>query len=457
MLQKKARNKRIVFTCVPLVLLLIGFAYDLWLGSAQRIVSLVAAAALLFLYCLCIIRLIPQWQRAWNGEPTPPPACAGGKRSLRPVRMHPFFRILCFAVLTRLAVFVGVYLIYSANNGYSGGIFDLLQLWTPAGTQSTAYLTLAQSWYPASGELLSLLPFYPAAVQALNYVFSNTLVTALFVSNMAFVFSAWLVYELTLFDADRDTAMLSALWFCLLPGSLLLMLPTADSLFLLLCLCCMVLTRQRRYCIASLFGLFAAFTRLSGVLLLLPVAMELIADCIRIHKSDSQESLRKGQSVGRFFSLLLIPLGLVLYLLVNVQIAATPFAFVQHGAARLGFFTDAAGSTAADLLTAIQTTATDTIASSSIRLAALVLPLLLFLVAIPRLRSAYSAYFLLYYALCIGTMPMDASRLMMTAFPLCTAMAACFGRRLPRVLLTLLLLIAFAASVWAFAAKGWSF
>jgi len=448
--QKRTQLQRILFTCLPLLFLVASFARYLWLGGANRLLSVITAAALLFLYCLSVIRLIPQWQRAWSGDPLPVPTM--GRRSARPSRAHPFFRIALTAAVTRIAIFVAVYLLY-CNGSYQGGVFDLLHLWVPADSQAANYLLLAESMYPATGDLFFLLPFYPTAVRLIDYLFQNTLVSGLFLSNLAFVFSAWLVYELTLFDMDRDAALKASSWFCLLPGSLLLMLPTADSIFLLLCLFSMVMTRRHRYLAASLFGFAAAFTRLSGLLLLLPIGMELIGDCIRAYRAGSAMRHRTACFIGRFASLLLIPLGTLCFGYICNAVSGNPLAFLRNGNLQFGCFYDAVGMHTAALLSALQSGEFPSVAAHGVQLVHLIVPILVLIAAIPKMRASYSAFFLLYYALAIGTLPTEIPRVIVTAFPLCPMMTAAIKNRMLRALVTLILLVSLAFAVWAYAAQ----
>ena len=446
--QKKALRRRILFTSVPTVLLLAGFISYTRHGGADRILSLVTAAALLFFCCLALIRLVPQWQRAWSGEACSADPSETEKHRSHRIRICPVFHIFFAALLSRLAIFTAVYLLSVHFNGYRGGLLDQLGVWMPAGTRSADWISLAASWYPASGELTELFPFYPAAVRLFDLLFGNTLVSGLFVSSLAFSASAWLLYTLVQFDHDRGTAMTAVRWFCLLPAGLLLMLPTADSVFLMLCLCCMVLTRQKNYLAAGLFGAVAAFTRLSGLLLLLPVCIEFVADCRAREFSDKQ---RTGVVLKSVCGLLLIPLGTVLFAVINAGITGNALFFLQNGDYAVGYFYDAAARHTASLLSALRNQVVSSAVLHGMQLAHLVLPLLCLVAAIPRIRTSYSAYLLLYTMLTVGAQPTDIPRLTVSAFPLCILFAAAIRKRFPRFLATVILLIGLLASVYAFA------
>lgn len=446
--QNRAASRRIVFTAIPMLLLLAAFAFYAWNGSG-RLLTLVASAAMLLLYCFAVIRLIPQWQRAWSGDPLTLPERNGSKRSLRPSRMHPFAQIVLAACISRLVLFLAVYLIHWLQHGYQGGMVDLLSLWMPAETRCTDWLQIAAQWYPASGELFTLFPFYPAAVRTLALVFGDPLtahllpITAMVLSTICFSFSAWLIYELTLFDADRETAMTAARWFCLLPLSLLLMQPTADGLFLLLSLCCMVMTRRKKYIAAALFGMVAAFTRAAGAILILPICIELVAD-FRNASSEKNHMVRSNAwMIGRCAALLLVPLGTALWCLLCAGITGNPFSALAEN---FGFFFASAAQQIVSILSAVREQAASSAMLHAVRLACYVVPLLLLIAVIPRFRTSYAAYLLLYIALTYGAMPQDLPRLIVSAFPLCPLFATAIRRRFPRALVTILMFAGLAVA-----------
>ncbi len=457
--EKKSSTIRIVCTAVPILALLAGFAYWLYTGSAVRIASVVSAAALLFLFAVCLIRFVPQWQRAWSGEPIPAPNANAGRRSGRKRRMHPFFRIAFTVALSRIVLFLAAYLLLYRQNGYTGGVFDCLSLWASEGSNAADYLLLAARWYDAESGLLTLFPFYPALLRVLGYVFQNTLVTGLFVSNMAFVFAACLLYELALFDMERNAALRAVVYLCLLPGSLLFMQPLPDSLFLLLSVASLYFVRKKRYLFAALLGMFAAFTHLLGVLLLLPALIELIGELRtdRLIASDMRALSRAY--TGRFLALLLIPAGFGLYLYINWQISGDPFRFIAAYRARgqgFSFFFQAAAQQILYLLQSLRDqNLHETVVLWGANLLALFGSLAILIPAIPRLRSSYSAYFLAAFALIAGVSPFVClPRCLAMLFPLPLAFSCAAKKRIWHVLFMALLLAFLPVYLYAFV-RGW--
>ena len=176
----------------------------------------------------------------------------------------------------------------------------------------------------------------------------------------------------------------------------------------------------------------------------------------------------------RALALLLIPLGLFGYLMVNKEVTGDAFTFLryqrEHWSQSMGFFFNTASY---QMNYYLEKLATDRSAAFG-----LWLPNLLFLLGAPlamlfvrkrpaapaetdaqdgqsyALRPSYLAYFLAYYAIGMGaTWLLSAPRYLTACFPLPIAMAVLTGRRAPWIAYTLL----FAAQLlflWAYVAGG---
>ena len=91
----------------------------------------------------------------------------------------------------------------------------------------------------------------------------------------------------------------------------------SESLFLLLCALCVYGARKGRWLAGCLFGALAAFTRSLGLMLFVPLLIELVP-------------LVKGEGMSRLlkrFAALLVPLGFGAYCLINAYVAGHPFKF----------------------------------------------------------------------------------------------------------------------------------
>lgn len=454
---------RIAATVIPLAALVGCFSHWLLTNAHARILGILAAAGVTFLFAVLGVRFIPQWIHAWNGELEPAAAAPLGKRSSRGRRMHPFFKIVLVVLLSRILIFIAAYVLTVFQEGYSGGILDRLDIWNPLGTDTRHYLSIAEFGYQTVGDarlLLVFFPFYPLIVRAFHYIFQNYLVSGLFVSNMMFLFSGYLLYELALLDTDRRTALRAVKYLCILPATCLFCAPMSDSLFLFLTLACVYLARKKWYVFSAILGFFAAFTRVPGVLLLAPVCFELIADVVRAHKTGSVDKRFVWVSIGNFASLLLIPLGFGLYLFINYHLTGDWFRFLEYQQSNwsqgMGWFFNTAEYQTNYALSAY--------ASGSTTLYGLWIPNLIYLFgalaimigAQKKLRPSYVAYFILYYAVTMGaTWLLSAPRYLTAAFPLALGLSAITEKRWADWIATLLCIAGLLLYLFAYL-QHWS-
>jgi hypothetical protein len=267
-----------------------------------------------------------------------------GRRSLRRAYRHPVAALFLAMVLVRIAVFAVAYAILVLQKGYMGGITDTMWLWIRG--DAPHYLGIAERWYVTEGDPrfhIVFFPFYPLLVRLVNALLHNTFAAGLFVSLVSTAGAGVLLYELALLDLGRAGAKRAVAVQMLLPAAFLLSAPMSDGLFLLLSVAVMLLARKKRFLFAALLGGFAAFTRVLGVLLFVPVAIELWGEAARV-RARGERAL--GYALPRAAALLLIPLGLAGYLYVNYAVTGDAFTFLinqrEHWSQRMGWFFDTA-------------------------------------------------------------------------------------------------------------------
>ena len=368
-----------------------------------------AAAASAGLFLALGLRYVPAFTAFWT--PSDEPGQTGGEPK------HTALRIFAAVLVWDALVLVLAWLLRRAF-GHAGGFAETLKFWRCL--DSGHYLAIADDWYLSEGDRsrlvqLVFLPGYPLLIRLVRLVTGDTLTAGLLAAALCYAAAACVFYRLVRLDHPHAVALRCVVLLCLWPGSFFFAAPMSESLFLLLCLACLLLAREGRFLPAALCGAYAAFTRSLGLTLIVPLIMELF---------------HGGFHWKKALPIALVPLGFAAYLAVNVQVAGNAFQFLvyqsEHWGQRLGFFWNTAAYQAKY--------AASTFTENPHNFWGLWLPnllagfgaLALMLWAAPRLRASLTAWFIAYFVIAIGaTWLLSAPRylLAMPALPLAAALA----------------------------------
>lgn len=418
--------------------------------SAPGRISAVVSVLLFSGVCVLFLRhWISDWQAAGN---------TGEDRKVRE-KIRVFFLVRVFLSLLALDVVIVlfVYVLRIALNGQSS-FGDSLVFWTF--TDSQHYLAIAKDWYLSEGSIdrlvqLVFLPGYPLIIRAANLIVHNWLYAGMLVSAVAFAGAGTVLYCLAREDMDHQTALRALRYACLLPGAFFYAAPMSESLFLLLSVSCVYLTRKKLWLHACILGGLASFTRSLGLMLVVPVGYEFLTDTLK-HGLRGMNPLRRA---AQFALLLLIPAGFGAYCLICRDVSGNPFQWMiyqrEHWNQQLGLFFHTA---------AYQTNnAIRDYRNQDLKLTfGLWLPnmlcsfsaLAVMASSVRMLRASYGAYFIVYYAVAIGaTWLLSAPRYLLVLFPVSFGMAELTRDRRIDVLLTILTTIAGVLYILLFAAR----
>lgn len=169
---------------------------------------------------------------------------------------------------------------------------------------SEHYLSLAQNGY--QGATTAFFPLYPALLRLGGDTTTAQVAAGLLISNVSFLFALYVFYGLARLDYDDRTAR-SAVWIlAFFPTTAFFSALYTESLFLLLALLSFYNARLNQWKLAGLFGLCAALTRNSGLLVFIALALEYL----------QSQGLGDGRSSPRR----LLPVTLPLFGFLSVQL-----------------------------------------------------------------------------------------------------------------------------------------
>ncbi len=183
---------------------------------------------------------------------------------------------------------------------------------------SVHYQQIAQSGYSATGVTKSFYPLFPWAIRFVAYFINSYLIAAFVVSGIASLFAAVLLRKLVSLDYSANTAMLSVWFFLIFPTAYFLHIGYSESLFLAFALGSILAARVERWWVAGVLGALCWMTRAPGAVLVPALGVEAL-----------QQWWAKRRWNWQWLWIALVPLGFVVYLLINWQIAGDPFAFLQ--------------------------------------------------------------------------------------------------------------------------------
>lgn len=283
------------------------------------------------------------------------------------------------------------------------------------------YLDIAADGYTyAQGQMSSVafFPMYPFLLRTLALGSQNRqllTVVGWLVSSVATLLAFHLLYRLTSLDYGREVGRRTVWYLAFFPTSFFLGMVYTEGLFLLLTVAAFYSARQRCWVVAGILGGLSAATRPIGVLLVLPLAYEW-------HRQGPRRWLSA-------WPLLLIPLGLVSYMLYLSFAFDSPLRFVQAQtawgrAASVGEMLQRAQ----DLLSDPQVLARAS--RIGLELVFVVIGVVLLIRLLRDQRPSYALYALYTIGLPLATLQvLSMPRFLIVAFPLFIALAEWLDRK----------------------------
>lgn len=252
---------------------------------------------------------------------------------------------------------------------------------------------------------------------------------------MAFLtFAGFFFYKLLSPEYDGDTSKRALKYFLLSPTIFFAMLPMSEGLFLFLCALFLYLLKKEKLLFASLIGFLAAFTRSTGVILVVPFVVHTF--CGR--KNDGKFNFLLW--IKNSLPAIVIALGTLLYLLINYLLFGNPlyFSLVQksHWHQSLGFF----GNCMETLINQFQTNQPPLMFALWLPeiITGFVVAILCIFIAL-RQKPTYSSYSLSLFVFSFSAQwLLSAPRYMLPLFPIYTEYATIFKNKVADVIFTTL-------------------
>ena len=190
---------------------------------------------------------------------------------------------------------------------------------------SQRYLAIAREGY--TDERNSVFPpLYPLAIRALGTLFGGgataNLTAAILLANLACLGFLILLHHVVSHEIGPQYATRTLIYLVLFPTGFFLFAPYTEPIFMLLTLGALWTARNGRFWLAGSLGFLAALTRLTGWILIVPLAYEAwqkregrrVKGEERRAKSEEHSPLTPRPSPLLFLPCLFPPLGLVTFI-----------------------------------------------------------------------------------------------------------------------------------------------
>ena len=274
------------------------------------------------------------------------------------------------------------------------------------------YLDIATHGY--SGTDMAFFPLFPLLIRILGRLVGNHLVAGILISNASFFFGLLFLYKLLEHEYDRSVARRAIFYVSIFPSAFFFSAVYTESLFFMLTVASFYYMRAHRWWMAAAIGFFAAMTRVEGVLLLVPFAIEWYMQ----YKNDLRDHA-KSLAAGA-----LIPCGLFVYMAYLWVLRGDPLYFSHVQIHWNRHFAPPWVSVISAFHKIAVATAGQTIANQAMEISFTALMIAVLVVGWKQLRPSYIAYMALSILIPMSTSSlMSMPRFALVLFPMYAIMA----------------------------------
>lgn len=197
-------------------------------------------------------------------------------------------------------------------------------LWNRANFDGVHYLQIAEHEYGLYEQ--AFFPLYPLVIRffAVTVFGRNYLMAGIGVSLASLLAASWVLFKLVRLDVSGPVSKLAVGLMLVFPTSFFFGAVYTESLFLLLVVLAFYWARRGRWLPASLAVAAATATRPIGIVLAIAIGVEwLLSVGVPLKDWVGERMVRKA------FPLLVMPLGLVLYMIFLWRLVGDPLAFIR--------------------------------------------------------------------------------------------------------------------------------
>jgi hypothetical protein len=318
---------------------------------------------------------------------------------------------ILIVIAAKILVFSIGYVVRYLNTGPASPLIILMEMFNHWDTPH--YVYIAENFYVNAGDpanFIVFFPLYPILIRLFTVDFNYINLSALIVSNICSLTAFFYLYKLAKLEFSDSVAVKAVLFLSVFPTAYFLSAPYTEGLFFALVIGSLYYARLGKWQFAGFMSLFAALTRIAGLLLLPVLLVEYF----------HQKGWKPRKINLNILWIFLALTGFLIYLGINNQVTGNPFTFVTIEATHWNNkFEPWTGLTSA-YSWALTASYPDNITIGIAPIAFFVFGLLMVGVSVwKHLRPVYTVYMFLTWALAISTSWwISVPRYVMAMFPM---------------------------------------
>jgi hypothetical protein len=211
---------------------------------------------------------------------------------------------------------------YGPDHPPMTSILDLFTKW-----DAGWYISIVENGYsygPDKGSSVAFFPLFPLIVRILLYIIPSAKFCGYLVSNAALLLACLYLYRISYLDYSDDAIAYNAVVYMLIaPVSFFFSSIYTESMFLLLTISALYYARINKWLIAGILGALASATKMLGILIIIPLMVEYF------EFDYSSISIRRKNFGINILSFLLVPIGLLAYMILLYVRFSDPFAMIS--------------------------------------------------------------------------------------------------------------------------------
>ncbi|MEF3304481.1 mannosyltransferase family protein [Paenibacillus sp. GYB003] len=213
-------------------------------------------------------------------------------------------------------IFFGI--IFNIYKGSDKNYFDLMNQW-----DAGWYFSISENGYAkeptghAKGDAANwaFFPLYPLGIHFFSRLVSLPIQqSGVILSTISLIVATSYLLKYVTITRNRTIAVIAAVLITYGPYSFYFSSTYTESLFAMLIILTLYNAQQKRWLLCGLFGAFLSATRPTGVLIFIPVLLEIVIPIFKEKRNIANVFLDLIKDSKILFSLLLIPSGLFAYM-----------------------------------------------------------------------------------------------------------------------------------------------